>query len=75
MRSNGLRRFREVQAAGCEHQPRVTGGDKGSCETPGLSWVNTLLGNSTGNGPKVRCCPKPIDFRDTIPAWEAKIRP
>ena len=24
---------------------RVTGGGKGSCETPGLSWVNTLLGN------------------------------
>ena len=37
--------FRGVQAAGCEHQPRVTGGGKGSCETPGLSWVNTLLGN------------------------------
>ena len=30
---------------GCEHQPRVTGGGKGSCETPGLTWVNTLLGN------------------------------
>ena len=37
--------FPGVQAAGCEHQPRVTGGAKGSCETPGLSWVNTLLGN------------------------------
>ena len=24
---------------------RVTGDGKGSCETPGLSWVNTLLGN------------------------------
>lgn len=23
----------------------MTGGGKGSCETPGLSWVNTLLGN------------------------------
>ena len=34
-----------MQAAGCEHQPRVTGGGKGSCETPGLTWVNTLLGN------------------------------
>ena len=45
VRSDGLQCFRGVQAAGCEHQPRVTGGGKGSCETPGLSWVNTLLGN------------------------------
>ena len=45
VRSDGLRCFRGVLAAGCEHQPRVTGGGKGSCETPGLSWVNTLLGN------------------------------
>ena len=34
-----------MQAARCTHQPRVTGGGKGSCETPGLIWVNTLLGN------------------------------
>lgn len=45
VRSDGLRCFRGVQAAGCEHQPRITGGGKGSCETPGLRWVNTLLGN------------------------------
>ena len=45
VRSDGLACFRGVQAAGCEHQAQVTGGDKGSCETPGLSWVNTLLGN------------------------------
>lgn len=45
VRSDGLQCFRGVQAAGCEHQPRVTGGGKGSCETPGLTWVNTLLGN------------------------------
>lgn len=32
-------------AAGCEHQPQVTGGGKGSREAPGLSGVNTLLGN------------------------------
>ena len=32
-------------AVGCEHQPCVTVGGKVSCETPGLSWVNTLLGN------------------------------
>ena len=44
-RSDGLACFRGVQAAGCRHQPRVTGGGKGSCETPGLTWVNTLLGN------------------------------
>ncbi len=43
--SDGLRCFRGVVAAGCEHQPRVTGGGKGSCATPGLTWVNTLLGN------------------------------
>lgn len=45
MRSDGLSCFRGVLAAGCEHQPRVTGGSKGSCETPGMSWLNTLLGN------------------------------
>ena len=45
VRSDGLRCFQGVQAAGCEHQPRITGGGKGSCETPGLRWVNTLLGN------------------------------
>ena len=45
VRSDGLACFRGVQAAGCEHQAQVTGGGKGSCETPGLSWVNTLLGN------------------------------
>ena len=45
VRSDGLACFRGVQAAGCQHQAQVTGGGKGSCETPGLSWVNTLLGN------------------------------
>ncbi len=45
VRSDGLRCFRGVRAASCEHQPHVTGGGKGSCETPGLGWVNTLLGN------------------------------
>ncbi len=45
VRSDGLNCFRGVVAAGCEHQPRVTGGGKGSCATPGLTWVNTLLGN------------------------------
>ncbi len=45
VRSDGLACFRGVQAARCTHQPRVTGGGKGSCETPGLIWVNTLLGN------------------------------
>ena len=45
LRSDGLACFRGVQAAGCEHQAQGTGGANGSCETPGLSWVNTLLGN------------------------------
>ena len=45
VRSDGLACLRGVQAAGCEHQAQVTGGGKGSCETPGLSWANTLLGN------------------------------
>lgn len=34
VRSDGLHCFRGVQAAGCEHQPHVTGGGKGSCEPP-----------------------------------------
>ena len=39
---------------------QVTGGGKGSCETPGLSWGNTLLGNvqraidETGHACKAR---------------------
>ena len=45
VRSDGLRRFRGMQAAGCEHHPRITGSGKDSCDTPGLRWVNTLLGN------------------------------
>ena len=45
VRADGLACFRGVQAARCTHQPRVTGGGKGSCETPGLIWVNTLLSN------------------------------
>ena len=45
VRSDELACFRGVQAAGCAHQAQVTGGGKGSCETPGLSWVNTLLCN------------------------------
>ena len=43
--TDGLGCFRGVEAAGCEHKPRVTGGGKSGCETPGLSWVNTILGN------------------------------
>ncbi len=40
-----LHSFPGVTAAGCRQEPWVTGGGKGSCETPGLTWVNTLLGN------------------------------
>ena len=43
--SDGLACFRGVEEAGCEHRPRVTGGGPGSCEAPGLGWVNTVLGN------------------------------
>ncbi len=45
VRSDGSSRFCGVKQAGCEYQPRATGGGKGSCQTPGMSWVNTLLGN------------------------------
>ena len=43
--TDGLGCFRGVEAAGCEHRPRVTGGGKAGCELPGLRWVNTILGN------------------------------
>ena len=43
--SDGLACFAGVEAAGCQHQPCVTGGGKAACETPGLLWVNTILGN------------------------------
>ena len=42
--SDGLACFRAVEEAGCEHRP-LTGGGSGSCEAPGLGWVNTVLGN------------------------------
>ncbi len=44
VRSDGLACSRGCRRPAA-HQPRLTGGGKGSCETPGLSWVNTLLGN------------------------------
>ena len=45
VRSDGLACFQGVEDAGCQHEPTVTGGGPGSCETPGLTWVNTLMGN------------------------------
>ena len=45
VRTDGLACHRGVTSAGCQHQPRITGGGKASCETPGLRWVNTLLSN------------------------------
>ena len=45
VQSDGLACFEAVTAAGCQHQPSVTGGGKAACETPELRWVNTLLGN------------------------------
>ena len=45
VRSDGLSGFRGLQGTGCEHEPRVTGSGKESRKTPGLTWVNTLLGN------------------------------
>ena len=43
--SDGLACFSGVEAAGCRHEATVTGGGPGSCETAGLVWVNTTLGN------------------------------
>jgi len=43
--TDGLGCFRGVEAAGCEHQPHVTGGGKAGCETPSLVRANTILGN------------------------------
>ena len=43
--TDGLACFKGLEAAGCEHKPHVTGGGKQGCETPGLVWANTILGN------------------------------
>lgn len=45
VQSDGLACFGGVEAAGCQHRARVTGGGKAACEMPELLWVNTILGN------------------------------
>ena len=45
MHSDGPACFSGVEAAGCRHEATETGGGPGSCETAGLVWVNTTLGN------------------------------
>jgi len=42
---DGLACFGGVTAAGCAHQPIVTGGGKAAVERPEFRWVNTILGN------------------------------
>ena len=43
--SDGLACFNGVTAAGCVHEPIVTGGGKAAVERPEFRWVNTILGN------------------------------
>ena len=43
--SDGLACFNGVTAAGCVHEPMVTGGGKTAVERPEFRWVNTILGN------------------------------
>ncbi len=43
--SDGLACFGGVVEAGCAHEVHVTGGGRAGCETPALSWVNTVLGH------------------------------
>jgi len=43
--SDGLACFNAVTAAGCVHEPIVTGGGKAALERPEFRWVNTMLGN------------------------------
>ena len=43
--SDGLSCFNGVTAAGCVHEPMVTGGGKAAVERPEFRWVNTILGN------------------------------
>ena len=43
--SDGLACFNGVTAAGCVHEPMVTGGGKAAVERPEFRWVNTILGN------------------------------
>ena len=45
MLSDGLACFNGVTAAGCVHEPMVTGGGKAAVEHPEFRWVNTILGN------------------------------
>ena len=43
--SDVLACFNGVTAAGCVHEPMVTGGGKAAVERPEFRWVNTILGN------------------------------
>ena len=64
--TDGLGCFRRVEAAGCEHKWRVTGGGKHGCEVPGLLRLNTILGKVKRSldgttvplGPTARCATK-----------------
>lgn len=42
--TDGLGGFRGVEAVGCEHKPRVTGGSTHGCEIPGLLGANAIVG-------------------------------
>ena len=44
--SDGLACFNGVTAAGCVHEPMVTGGGKAAVERPEFRWVNTILATS-----------------------------
>ncbi len=44
MLCDGLTCFNGVTAAGCVHEPMVTGGGKAAVERPEFRWVNTILG-------------------------------
>ena len=45
MLCDGLACFNGVTAAGCVHEPMVTGDGKAAVERPEFRWVNTILSN------------------------------
>ena len=66
---DGLACFNGVTAAGCVHEPMVTGGGKAAVERPEFRWVNTILGTS-----RTPCAAPTMRFAPSMPTISGGVR-